>query len=631
MIFKNIFFEKKFSLTLFCFLIILYMPFILYGDFVRDDWFLRDLNTKTSADAYYSLWGAFSNRPFAVIFFFITSRISDEFVFYALLNLIILFISIIIIFRSFEEFFEDSFIKITFLISMMIPIYSMTNLFSPAMQILGNVSLFIWSLSLLSQKIFFETQNKKYLFLSFIFITFMLLTYESAFPLLSLSVFFPIFKKETKYFLVIFLITFLSVIVGFLIQKFFLPIFSDDISRFRIDDENIIFVIRLFLINIALQINIFFLYFSNIHLALSDVFSNYLLTIYSISIIIIFFSFLKVFQKQKLNFFIKNNYVYNINFFSISLSIIFCIFLISVMHTVAKSGVSFWGYNNRALLSLSVISCLLISLLYGKTKYKKILKFFIFSFLIIKFLYLFAFQLNHVSYSHKISNKVVEISKLFRDKYEGQVTAAPIYFASNATNNKKTLIIFYSRKNFVDLKLFKKASYINDSFDFRYLMEDISDTFFVSDYQIKNNVNFFKKNILDHPKERNGANSGFYYIKGYHLNNFKYCNKNMWDNYYRDYIMRDFDRDVYLIYDYDNKISKKNLIKIEKFEEFIDTINSTAKCSEWSRADKNDVDQYSNLASELSGKTNQRKLFYYDSIFLRFLIKIYNSFFRNII
>ena len=83
------------------------MPFILYGDFVRDDWFLRDLNAKTSTEAFYSLWGAFSNRPLAAIFFFITSRISDEFVFYALLNLIILFISIIIIFRSFEEFFED--------------------------------------------------------------------------------------------------------------------------------------------------------------------------------------------------------------------------------------------------------------------------------------------------------------------------------------------------------------------------------------------------------------------------------------------------------------------------------------------------------------------------------------------
>ena len=622
MIFKNIFFEKKFSITLFCFLIILYMPFILYGDFVRDDWFLRDLTAKTSKDAINSLWGAFSNRPFAVIFFFITSRISDEFVFYALLNLIILFTSIIIIFRSFEQFFVDSFIKITFLISMMIPIYSMTNLFSPGMQILGNVSLFIWSLSLLSQKIFFETQNKKYLFLSFIFIPFMLLTYESAFPLLSLSLFYPIFKKETKYFLIIFLITFLGVIIGYLIQKFFLPLFFDDISRFRIDDENIIFIIRLFLINIALQINIFFLYFSNIHLALSDIFSNYLLTIYSILIIIVFFSFLKVFHKHKFNFFIKNNYFYTINFFSILLSIIFCIFLISVMHTVAKSGVSFWGYNNRALLSLSVILCLFISLLYGITKYKKIFKFFIFSFLIIKFLYLFAFQLNHVSYSYKISNSVVEISKLFRDKYESQISA---------TNNKKTLIILYSRKNFVDLKLFKKASYINDSFDFRYLMEDISDAFFVSDYQIKNNVNFFKRNILDYPKQRSGASSGFYYIKGYHLNNFKYCNKNMWDNYYRDYISKDSDRDIYLIYDYEKKISKKNLIKIENFDELVDTLNSIAKCSEWSISDKNDIDQYSNLASELSGKTNQRKLFYYDSFFLRSLIKIYNSFFRNII
>ena len=45
----------------------------------------------------------------------------------------------------------------------------------------------------------------------------------------------------------------------------------------------------------------------------------------------------------------------------------------------------------------------------------------------------------------------------------------------------------------------------------------------------------------------------------------------------------------------------------------------------------NDVDKYKNLATELSGKSNQRKLFLYDSFFLRYLILLYNSYFKNII
>ncbi len=623
MIIKNILLEKKLYLTLFCFLLALYAPFILYGDFVRDDWFLRDLKQQTAVTAFNTLLGAFSNRPFAIIFFWVTSRLSDAFIFYLILDLIILFFSIILIFRIFEEFFQDFFIKVTFLVSLMIPIYSMTNIFSPGMQILGHVSLLIWSLSLYSQKIFLETKNKKYLFLSFILIPFMLLTYESAFPLIGLSFFYSIFKKQTKYTLLISLLLFSGVAIAFLVQKFFLPLFVDDISRFRVENENVIFILRLILINIALQINILFIYFENIHLALFDLFSNYFFTIYFVLLLIVFFLFIQIFQKKNLKFFIYNNFPYKINFFSIILCFGICIFLISLMHTVAKSGVSFWGYNNRALLSLSVILSLSVSLFYEIFKYKKILKFIIIFFITLKFLYLFAFQLNHISYTKKIKSKAIEISKLFSDTYEN------ISFSSL---NKEILIIFFSQDNFSNLKLFKKTTFINDSFDFRYLMNDISDKYLISDLQLENDINFYKRKNTEGIVSGNYATSGFFYIKGYHLNNFKYCNKSMWDNYFREYIKKDSIRDTYLIFDNLNeKVTKKNLIKISNYDQLVSILDDTTKCSDWSNSKNNILNNHKNLATELSGKSNLRKLFYYDSIFLRFLIKIYNSYFKDII
>jgi len=390
-----------------------------------------------------------------------------------------------------------------------------------------------------------------------------------------------------------------------------------------LEDENIIFIIRLLLINIALQINILFLYFENIHLALYDVFSNYFFTIYLILILITFFLFIEIFKKNKIKFFINDNTLCKINFLPIILCFITCIFLISLMHTVAKTGVSFWGYNNRALLSLSVILPISISLIYTNSRFKKALKLLIIFFIILKFIFLYAFQLNQIAYSKKIMTKAIEISKLFLDRYKN-------YY--DVSINKETLIIFYSKDNFSNLKLFDRATFINDSFDFRYLMSDLSDNFFISDLQLKNNINFFKKPLDPTLPKGKYNDSGFHYVKGYHLNDFKYCNKNSWDDFFREYIKRDFERDVYLIFDKLNeKVTSQNLIKISNYEHLIDILETTSNCSTWYISKKNDVDKYKNLATELSGKSNQRKLFLYDSFFLRYLILLYNSYFKNII
>ena len=609
---------KRTSFLLFLLFLFLYLPFIFYGNFARDDWFLIDLyQQKHFFLAFQEAFIPFSNRPFAAIFFLITSRISDSFYFYLILDLAIYFAAILIIFRSLEEFLENNFIKITFLISLMIPIYSMTNFFSPGMQILGHVSLFLWSLMLVSQKYYFDTNQSKYLFLFFLITAVMLLTYESAFPLISLNIFYPLLRKKNKKLLSTCLIILFAVLVSFIAQKIILPNFSGsgDISRFRLSDESAFFIIRLILINIALHVNIFFIYFSNILLALEDLFSNHYMTIFSTIILFVLISIIMIFSKKKITFFKTYNKIYKPNIIFIILLFILCIFLIALMHTVAKSGVSFWGYNNRALLALSVVMSIIVSFIYGFYKKKKIISGLIVFFLIIKVIYLYSFQLNHIMYSKKILEITTKVTTFLKGDKN----------ISELSNEKDGLVIVYS-KNFLNLKLYEKITYVNDNFDFRYLIENMNDKYFYSNSKI---VIPKQKIYLEETTSRSRTSpwdSGFHYLKGYHLNNFKYCQKIMWNSYFKNYILRDInqDRDIFFVVDdYDKQFTENDLIKVNNYENLILKIDENSLCEKWNKYDDSDMSQYSEMAKKFSGKTVERKLFYYDSFFLRFLTKIY--------
>ena len=594
----------------------IYLPWIVFGNFSRDDWFLKDLHEAIGVyDSFRAQAGAFSNRPFAMVFFAITSMFSGSFIFYIILDLSILFISILLIFKCFEEFFEDNFIKITFLISLMIPIYSMTNIFSPGMQILGNVSLLIWSFSLITQKYYFDYRKNIYLIYSFLFIIIMLLTYESAFPLLSLNFFYPLFKKKHKtaidksLIINIFLIIF-GVIIAFIIQKLLLPLFYDDISRFRVEDEGLFFILRLTLINIILQLNIFFLYFENINLAISDIFSNYFITFFFIISLILILSIIKKFSIKKITFF-KDYKKNKLNIFFIITCLFLCIFLTAVMHTVAKSGVSFWGYNNRALISISVILPITISLLYSHFNKKNFIRLLIIFFLILKIIFLYAFQINHISNSQKMIKRAIDISKTLKgDKNINQIE-----------KEADTLIILYSKK-FIDLKLHERTTYINDNFTFRYLIDDINDKYYYSYFLKQYDFKLPKRSITkDMLTGLNVWSSNHYYMRGFHINDYKFCIKPLWNLYFKRYILDEKDRDIYLIIDTNNiELKKENFIKLKDHEDLFLHIEKYTDCSRWDKRENSE--KVSNI--ELS----ERKLFYHDSIFLRSLIKFYYKFFQ---
>ena len=84
------------------------------------------------------------------------------------------------------------------------------------------------------------------------------------------------------------------------------------------------------------------------------------------------------------------------------------------------------------------------------------------------------------------------------------------------------------------------------------------------------------------------------------------------------------DRDIFFVVDdYDKQFTENDLIKVNNYENLILKIDENSLCEKWNKYDDSDMSQYSEMAKKFSGKTVERKLFYYDSFFLRFLTKIY--------
>ena len=127
------------------------------------------------------------------------------------------------------------------------------------MQGIGAFSLFLWSLSIFYLKKFTINENYIYFLLSIIFTLMIFLTYESAVPLLGISLFFPLLFKKNRIFVLNFIMTVLIIIFVYYLQKVIFPeIFNIDLSRIKLsifDFEKLLF---LFIVNLALTANVFF-------------------------------------------------------------------------------------------------------------------------------------------------------------------------------------------------------------------------------------------------------------------------------------------------------------------------------------------------------------------------------------
>ena len=547
--------------------IAIYFPFILFGEFIKDDWFLYEINKLDSVNALKSLIPSFSNRPIAIFFYLIISRVSDEFLYYFFINFLLLFFSYNILIYSLKSYIKNLKDNFEFTCLFLLPAFSTTVIFSTGMQLIGNLSLLLWSLSLYFKLKYLENNKKKDFIWFLLFILIIFFTYESILPLVGLSIFFIYFYKpirnKNKKFLEIFISLVILIFIVILIQKFIIPYYVEDISRLRVNPKNYIFIIKIFLTNIFLIINSFLSFFILLPEIIFDLQINQFAVIHIIFLIFLYFFMVKSFYK------VSKNLSEAIDVKFLILSFILVIFLVALMHTFANTGVRVFGYNNRGLHAISYLIPIFFLLLKNSDSKKKFIP-YIKTFFMINFLIVVIFtQYSYINYTKYIHDSVINILENKNFKID------------------KEFIIFFDDSYSEKYKLIDHLTPINSTPQFGKKIKKLS----------------------------NGKVDGIY------LNTNITCNEEFFSKFLSETVIKNIEnkKTIYLITYNNLKLEKKFYEDTTVFKR----INDIKKCSK--NFDKN-YDFIKSFANEKI--LYDYYIIEYDSFFVKFLIRLYLKIFN---
>ena len=443
-----------------------YFFFAYNGKFIIDDFsIVYSDKTLNLLEYYKSLEAGFSNRPLAVIYYFVISKLPNNYLLYFTISLSQHILCIFLIYKLFDFLFYSEEIKKIFFLLIIFPFFSFTTLYSPAMQSIGNYSLAIFLFALILLKKFI-IEKKKYLYVfSILLIILAFLTYESFFPLIILFIFFPlIYKQNYKILFVnIFFILIILLIVFFFQKYFAYRPQGEDLSRIR--NLNIFSLIKLCFVNLLLLINFFLENFYDAFLNIKNLVNKNLYfalaQIFFLNLIFTYFIF--KLRKGPLNI---------VKPFKIFFIIIFIIFLTILMHSVADTGIEFRDYNNRGMLAMSFVLPIFLLLLYNsniKNNYIIFFKFFFIFFYCSLIINFFSFQ----QYEYLKLDKFKKIYLTVKEK--------------NFINNKTFLFIKIEPLNYIENKYsYSYSNYFNNLMD-----EDID---YIEKIIVKNNFNYKKNN-----------------------------------------------------------------------------------------------------------------------------------------
>lgn len=330
-----------------------YSKLIIFGFFIEDDYSVFTLNNINITDAIKNVCDWSSNRPLGCIYYPLISRIAPVFQVYFLFILVTYICCLLLTLEIFKNYINHPILKKIYILFSIFPFFSYTTLYSPAMQGVGIFSLLFWLLSLFSLKKFIESNKFYYFILSKFFIFALLLTYESAIPLIGISIFFPLLYLNKKRLFLLNILTYSLILISILyLQKFIFPIFFDqELSRIKIsiiDYKKVIFLISA---NFILILNIFF-----------QSIEFFTLNIFNIIKKFNYFIILQIFFFTIISYSILNNSIIfklsskkSKHFFVFVLMFSLVIILVCAMHAMSNTGLEFYRYNNRTLVSLSYL------------------------------------------------------------------------------------------------------------------------------------------------------------------------------------------------------------------------------------------------------------------------------------
>jgi len=379
------------------FICIGYSKLIIFGFFIEDDYSVFSLNNIKIADALKNVCEWSSNRPLGCIYYSLISRIVPVFQVYFFLILATYIFCLFLTLEIFKNYINHPILKKIYILFSIFPFFSYTTLYSPAMQGVGIFSLFFWLLSLFFLKKFIENNKLYNFFVSKFFIFALLLTYESAIPLIGISIFFPLlYLKKKKIFFINILAYSLILITILYLQKFIFPIFFDqELSRIKISIIDYNKVIFLMSANFILILNIFFQSLEFFILNIFNIIKNF-------DYIII----LQIFLFTIISYYILNNSLIlklshkkSKYFFIFLLMFLLVIILVCAMHAMSNTGLEFYRYNNRALVSLSYLLGLFfpIFLIFINIKHRSLFKYLSLIIIFILFVNFISFQTNLIN------------------------------------------------------------------------------------------------------------------------------------------------------------------------------------------------------------------------------------------
>ena len=520
--------------------IIIFLPVFLYGTFIQDDFSVKDQYFVN--DILYSIKSMCQvnhNRPLSCVYHGLLTRLYPSFKLYFFVVFILYFLSVIILMKVFNFMTANLNQKKLFFSLLIIPFFSYTILYSPAMQSMGVFAFLTWTISLFLQKKFLDKNKITFLISSYFFIFFSLLIYESSFPLFSLSILFPLiyikrenFNYKKFIFLNLIFIIFICLFVLFL-QKNMFDMYSgiysgENVSRVKLGITDLNSLIYKILINLFLTFNILIhsleLFYHNISSIINDL--NYTLAIQ------IFIAFIFVYLNLP-KMFNHNNYLFKKKipkYFTIYFLIIFfgIILLNALMHALANTGLEFIRYNNRALVSLSIVfsimGYLIVTTSFSKNNYFFLRYIFLIIFII--------FLVNFLTFQNNAIN----------EKFRG-------IDISNKIDDFQVDRNFDDSDSIISVRHFLSRNELEPRTIFFLIEENLDKSKIVASYDTHD----YLKEILFHKNT--------YIIK---LSPEKVCNKNYFNLYINDFINRKYIKAI-LIYDVNKKQISQKKIKPDRY------------------------------------------------------------------
>lgn len=392
------------------FFVLVYGSYIMKGGFIYDDRAISYLG-----EAEYNLSSAFSatfplfiNRPLAPLFYGLITRLGTNPLTYILIDVCMWCSASIIIGLTLRRQIGN-FPAQFFILFAGIPSFSTTLIFSPGMQSVGTFAILLHAISLWLLNRSITRKSKLYFLGSYIPLLMMSLCYEVGFPLLILSIVWPLLYRHNTDYQKVFKVNLMGIIsVIFLMlmyQKIIAPmIFGESSvgSRLRITSLSLTPLID------NIRFMTIFLSYDLWNLArksFSQLKNQYTFASYApllLSFVILIFS--AIYLKSKATW---NSCKLSLLMLSVTIGILG----IGAMHYLAGVGPTIYGYANRGLGSLSILAPLAAScvLSYILNKSRKFNFLVIFLFIGCYFIYLITFLMQRNNYieSAKVQMAIV--------------------------------------------------------------------------------------------------------------------------------------------------------------------------------------------------------------------------------